>query len=184
MPFCREVYFFVEGDADKRFFERIIKKLILKHQKYEIVHIHQWRQKKEELVNNLIKKFLEKGCRVVFVRDYDKYAQNEEQLNNHISRLKEETMQKYKIKSKDDIFIAIQEIESWYLAGAKKNFLKRHNITSIESTININEKKFYKLKPKGMTKSEFLIEMTENYDIKMAKKKNSSFELFLEGIGL
>ncbi|KKL22538.1 hypothetical protein LCGC14_2434430 [marine sediment metagenome] len=185
MPFCRSIYIFVEGDADKRFFERIIKPLILKRKKYKPVHILQWRQKKEDIIGKLVNKFLEKGCKVVFTRDYDKIVQDDrEQINHNISSLKEEIIQNYKIKSKDDIFIIIRKIESWYLADTKKTFLKRLNITPIENTININKKEFYKLKPIGMTKTEFLIEITENFDIKMAKKKNSSFEYFLERLGL
>ncbi len=184
MPFCREIYIFVEGVDDKRFFERIVRPQILKHKKYEKFRTHQWRRKKEDSVNNLIIKFLEKECRVVFVRDYDKISKGKEHINSNISRLKEETMQKYKIKSKDDIFIVRYEIESWYLAGAKKNFLKKYDINPIDNTININKKEFYNLKPRGMTKTEFLIEIIENFDVKRAKKKNSSFEYFLERMGL
>ena len=184
MPYCKRIYIFIEGDADKRFFEEIIKNLILKKRIYEKVHIRQWRQKKEEVVCNLIHMFEEKECKVVFVRDYDKVANNPEHIKSNISLLKEETVQKYKIKSKNDIYIVIRKIEGWYLAGIKNSLLKKYNIKPIENTININKKHFDKLKPKGMSKSEFFIEITKNFSVKNAKKKNSSFRFFLEKMRL
>ncbi|KKK42661.1 hypothetical protein LCGC14_0679140 [marine sediment metagenome] len=179
MPFCRDIYFYVEGDDDKRFFERIVKKLILKSKKYENIHVLQWRQKKEYLVKNFIKKYLEKGCKVVFVRDYDNSAQNNEEMNRIISSLEEETMQRYNIKSKEDIFIVRREIESWYRAGIKNNLLKKYHITPIENTNTFSKEEFERLIPEGMSQTEFLIEIVENFDVKLAKKKNSSFKDFM-----
>lgn len=184
MPYCRRIYFFIEGDTDKRFFDKIIKKLILKKKKYDYVHIHQWRQKKIDVISKLVCKYLEKECKVVFIRDYDKFVRDRQHTVNNINALKEEIIQKFNIRSKNDIFIVIREIESWYLAGVKESVLKRYNITPIDNTININKRKFDKFIPNGMSKSEFLIEITDNFNLKLAKKKNYSFKYFIENIDL
>jgi len=167
--------FFVEGDDDELFFERIIIPKIknLENFKNKEIKIFQYAQEKKNDIIELIKSIKEDDCSdYIFVADMD----NEP----CITQKKQKIIEKYEIIEPDKIIIVKKEIESWYLAGLDNNSLKKLKIKeNLDKTDNIGKGKFNNLKPsKFISSSGFKQEILKHFNIDVAKQKNSSFNYF------
>lgn len=163
----------LEGNDDKRFFEKIIVPLLEK--KYDKIRIWKYAQQKHEKILNLIKTIRRQiNSEIIYVSDINKApcitAKKQEIINCFSNFL-----------TNEDILVVVKEIESWYLSGLNDTALIALNIRqTFDNTDNITKKVFNSLIPKGRTRTELMIKMLKFFDIELGKKKNKSFRYFME----
>jgi len=186
----RRLSIFVEGAIEKLFFDRILRPEL--ENKYNYIEIIEYSQEKRkwEYINDFIKSIKSTDCGYkkidpnwaydyIFIADIDnspcKTAKKEE-LRRKIPNLEQ-----------NKIIIVVKEIESWYLAGLDEKACKKLKIKCFENTDNITKEDLKRIYanlfgiPYESIESiprEFYLDIIENYDIGIAKKKNKTFEYF------
>ena len=84
----------------------------------------------------------------------------------------------------DKIVIVIKEIESWYLAGLNLDYIKKNDIMIKNNTNDIVKESFdnilKKSKLKRMSRSSWMIEIIENYNLDIAINNNDSLNYFIK----
>ena len=170
MPY-KLLFIWVEGDDDKRFFDKI---LLLKFQeKYDTVKVIKYAEMKRGKVDNFIKSIKAMGADYIYLTD----------INNSpcVTAKKEETHSKYKNIDNDKMIVVIKEIESWYLAGLDNKVCRQLKINNFADTDNVTKEKFNALIPKKFTsRIDFMSEILKKFSIEIAKQKNNSFQYFVE----
>ncbi len=164
------IYLFVEGQDDKRFFEKIF---AVKFNR--AVKIIEYAQKKEEKIESFIRSINKMGCDYIFFADLDN--------SRCITEKKEALTKKIKCLDKGKIIVVIKEIESWYLAGLDDKSRKKLGIKiKQKKTDGITKEKFRKMVPKKYQRSliNFKIEVLNLFSIETATSKNSSLKYFVE----
>lgn len=161
----------VEGDADRRFADAIIKSR-LKY-KYSKITIIEYAQEQPKKISRIIQSARESNDAYIFIADL-----NSEKC---IGIRKNKLEKKYKHLEKDKIIIVIREIEGWYLAGLIDEDMKKFGIKIYKTTNEIIKEEFEKNIPKKFTsKRDYLIEILKKYSMPQAAKRNSSFKYFLK----
>lgn len=170
-----QIIMFIEGNDDERFFRRIIKPELEK--KYTIAMHFKYSCKKDLKTNNYLKSIKSMGyCDYIFLTDMNKAP--------CITAKKKSKLNRYKNIDKNKIIIVIKGIESWYLAGLEEKDSKVLGIPFLSDTNNLDKKKFIKLIPKKFdsSKTDFMQEILNYYNIIVAKKKNKSCKYFFNKI--
>jgi len=167
----KELYIFVEGDDDERFFEKVVMPML--EDKYDSVALLKYAQRKNQRVTAFLNSIDRMDMKYLFVSDI-----------NHrpcVTAKKQEVQGKFKNIDKDRIIVVIKEIESWYLAGLDDTCSKGLGISPCDSTDNIPKEKFNALIPKKFdSRIDFMREILKCFHIETAKQKNTSFRYFLE----
>ncbi len=164
------IYFFIEGEDDERFIERIIKKILEKDG--FTVGTYSYAEEKPEKIKNFYRN-IKKFCNTYFLADF----------NNSpcITARKQEINKKYGIDLKD-ITIVKPEIEAWYLAGITNNntkIPKRVLKTLPTDCETITKEKFNQYIPKHLERRAFMNLILSYYDLKVAVTKNKSLRRFI-----
>ncbi|WP_456328300.1 hypothetical protein [Archaeoglobus sp.] len=173
------IYFFVEGDDDRRFIERIVKPLVT-DKGYVVYDPYKYAQEKPENVKDCYRN-MKKFCKVCFLADF----------NNSpcITARKKRINKKYSVDF-EDIVVVKPEIEAWYLAGVTDSIIRS---TSIPKSVrkrfkklglpndceNITKEDFNRYIPKGIERSAFMSLILDYYDLKIAVTKNKSLNRFI-----
>jgi hypothetical protein len=98
-----------------------------------------------------------------------------------VTAKKKKLQKEYRNVEADKIIVIVKEIESWYIAGVDKPCCKRLRIHFKASAENICKEELYSLKPKRFDSTvDFMIELLKNFDITTAKKRNTSFDYFVD----
>lgn len=170
--------FLVKGGADKRFIENIIVPEV-DHRKTNVI---EYSEDPDTHVNDLIYAFHGMYRDLYLLRDFDFGKQG----CSTISDRKDFVEGKFGELNRDEIIIVKDEIEGWYLAGIRKKDEKRFGISVPNNTENIGKRAFKeKLGNSNFSSSiNFQQEIIKSYSIKLAKRKNSSFDYFTEELRL
>jgi hypothetical protein len=169
-----DLYIFVEGDRDKDFFERIVKPRLV--DRYNKIIIIKYAQKRIEDINNYIGSILSMNAHYIFIADIDnspcKTAKKEE-LRRRIPNLEQ-----------NKIIIVVKEIESWYLAGLDEKACKKLGIRCFDNTDSITKENFKHIYSNSIhsrrLEIDFYLNITKNYNINIAKRKNRTFKYFCD----
>ena len=165
---------FIEGDDDLDFFDKILKPYF--NSKFRISYI-KYQKMKIHSRSHIISICEKRNQEYYFFRDIDNAPCVTEKKNTIMKEIKGCNGQ----IDLNRIIIVIKRIESWYLAGLDE---KAKNIIGIrkkiELTENISKSYFENLIPKNITRTEFLIEILNNYNLSTAKKNNKSFRYFFK----
>lgn len=160
------LYVFVEGPDDRRFFS-----FILKGKDIQIVEYSNMSQKK---IANYIKSIVAiPGCDYIFTADADGAT---------IEQKIVKTKSHYPTCECEKIYIVQREIESWYLAGIKEDKYPSIKKRKILNTDNTSKEEFDSLIPKHYTRVTFMIELLNQYDLYLAKERNTSFMQFVNSV--
>lgn len=170
----KSYFFFIEGNDDKMFFEKIVKGYLLKSGFKGRLRIHKYAELKNEKISGIIKNF--KNDFVYFIAD----------INSEVCV----TSKKQKIKSSipllefDQMVIVKAKIESWYLSGMPESFCQEHK-NFLDNDINFNtigKYKFASFKPKNFDLLDFKLEILKNFDLSTARSRNESLDYFIRKI--
>ncbi|NUV00458.1 hypothetical protein XO12_10285 [Marinitoga sp. 1154] len=171
----KQLYIFVEGEDDKRFFDNIIKLEL--SGKYDSINIIRYAKMKKEKVNNFIISIKKMNADYIFAHDID----------NTVSTTSKKIEIKHMLKNidEDKIFIVIKEIESWYLAGLSNEKCKILKIPIVKNTDEITKESFNNMiSDRFDSRITFMIEILKNFSIKIAIQKNKSFKYFIEKMNI
>lgn len=173
MSSFKQVYIWVEGSDDERFFKQII--LPLLNQKYDDVQIVPYSKtdpiKKRGFLNSII----QMKADYIFTVDLD-YCEC-------ITQRKGKIISKLEILNPENIIVVIREIESWYLAGLPKQASTELNIKIQGIDFDkLTKEEFNRLIPKRFQSSriDFMQEILNYFNIEEAKKNNTSFKYFCD----
>jgi hypothetical protein len=167
MPGC--LYILVEGPSDTRFFEGIVKPLLLEF--FDMVKIIETSHKKNKEIRSLIYGIKDMGAEYLYVVDIDEIP--------CVTKKKERVKEKIQNIDEERIVVVKKEIESWYLAGLGEDACRRFKITHVGDTQNVNKEMFNGMLPSGFNSIvNFMIEITRTYCLESAKSRNASFEYF------
>jgi hypothetical protein len=165
------LFIFVEGDDDVRFFERIITPLFAN--KYDSVKLWKYAQEKNERISKFFKSINAMSADYIFVADNN----GSPCITDRKQRIEDE----FKSIDKNKILVVVREIESWYLAGMYDGSSKKLGINSFPNTEHINKSAFNDLKPnKFNSRIDFMSEILKLFCIDTAKSKNGSFSYLIE----
>jgi hypothetical protein len=166
----KRLFILVEGNDDERFFKRIIVPLFLP--RYDSVELIMYAGMKSEKVCRFIRSFTSMHNDLILVADIDQAP--------NVWVKKEILKQRFCTVDTDQIFVIIQEIESWYLAGLDDPTSKRLGLRPLHSTNHVTKEIFNKKIPGAYSsRLQFMFDILNNYSIPVAKEKNRSFRHFM-----
>ncbi len=167
----KRLFIWVEGEEDKRFFEKIIEPKLKK--KYNLIETIRYSMLRKEKIDNFLKSIQAMDAEYIFVID----------INNSpcITLKKQEAQNKYRNIDTDRIIVVIKESESWYLAGLDKKSSRKFGISDYIVTDNIIKEKFNSLYSKKFnSRIDFILEILKIFSVDIAKKKNKSFRYCID----
>jgi hypothetical protein len=170
----KRLYILLEGNDDKRFFEKIIKPEF--ERKYDYVQFYRYAAQPPGKIANFIKSIVAMKADYIIMADINR--------SPCVTHKKDEITEK-KIKSKkvkkDNIIVVIKEIESWYLAGLNPTSLRNLGINYNKKTDNLTKEQFDRLMPhKFISRIDFLQEILKHYELERAVQNNKSFHYFVK----
>ena len=166
----KQLYLFLEGPDDERFFNKII----LPHfNNFDHVKIIKYAGLKKEIINNYIKTFnTQESSDYLFFADMDARGDS----SYCITKKKEKIKSNYcNILDERKTFIVKEEIESWYVSGISEKLMNQHKIKEVQDTETFTKEMFENLLSKGISKTEFMIRILEDYIHEKALSKSLSF---------
>ncbi len=145
-------------------------------EKYDNINTIKHAQMKNDKIDNFLKSIKSMGADYIFVVDIN---------NSHcITARKRLLQQKLNNIDINNIIIVIKEIESWYIAGLSKENFKKFKVPYYKNTEEFTKEQLNIIIPKKYnSRIDFMLEILKNYSITIAKKKNSSFNYFIEKYG-
>ena len=170
------IFIFVEGMDDLRFINNIINPYVLKKEMNLIPITFQ--QKTHRKIRKDIKTYLSQDYDFIFLSDLDsKYYPC-------ISSRKEKRKEEYTHLPLKNIIIVKEEIESWYLAGINNSIKEFEELEMPDNTETISKEDFQKIIENSNfdSKINFFNEVSKNYDLDLAMKRNKSLRYFINKI--
>lgn len=174
----KRLFIFVEGFSDRIFFENIFKPIF--EGEYDYVEIIEYRNDKRDHISNYIRsiecmnKTTNLEASLIFVSDLNK--------SPCITAKKVELIKSYKNLNKKNIIVVVRTIEGWFLAGLDMDMCKTLGLVYISNTNTneINKREFKDIIPKNfISEIAFRIEVTKRFSLEVAKKRNISFNYFM-----
>ena len=182
------LYIFVEGPDDEKFIKHFISDKKCLSEQYNTINCIKyskgWTPAK---INNLIDKTIKKhGHDYIFLADADFKGK----INCFPSK-KKELAKTYKLSDEDRIWIAIEVIESWFLAGFDEAFCKKEKLKYCKDTEKVTKDIFDKIDKNKKKKThnqliDFLIRKKTEFSFAEVTnhKRNESLERFHSHFGL
>ena len=159
------VFLWVEGQDDVLFAKKILKPIFKSY--YRRVEIRQYAQIKAKKLQQLILAIHEIGDENIVFADIDHHP--------CVTSKKSYLTYRFKHVPSSLMFIVIQEIEGWFLAGLNAEMSKKLGMRLLPSTNHITKEHFIELKPKSGTRLTFMHKILADYSLEQAMKKNQSF---------
>lgn len=170
----RQLFLFVEGDDDERFFQRVIVPLFLEH--YDEVRIVRYAILKKEKLDNFVRSVQSiPGADYLVIRDLDRHP--------CVTAAKQSLRQRCPQAEPKRIQIVKTEIESWYCAGIPEGDPDWGGL-SIARTADTEpitkENCLTAMATDKPTLLPVLLSLLERFDRKRAASRNASFRYFLD----
>jgi hypothetical protein len=158
----------VEGQDDVLFAKKILKPIFKNY--FLRVEIRQYAQIKAKKLQQILFAIHEIGDSNIVFGDID----------HHPCITSKKTYLNYRFQylPVSHMFIVIQEIESWYLAGLSASASRKVGVRVLPSTNHITKEHFIELKPKSGTRLKFIHHILQHFSVEVAQKKNKSFHYF------
>ncbi len=173
----RRLFIWVEGESDKRFVEHVFKPLLEK--RYDSVSIIKYAQKTREKRRQFIKSIRAMQADYFILADINHYQ--------CITARKQSILDTYDFLDKDRIFIVVQEIESWYLAGLNDSACKVLGIKKIQKTDTLTKDHFNNIFSRSkyiFSKILFMSEILNHFSLKEGIRKNTSLNYIVSKLDI
>lgn len=165
------LYLFVEGMDDIRFFESVIVPSFEKT--YDTVHLISYAGMRSEKLSNYIQAIRNLGDEYLLIADLDAYDNSGAKKSAVLHTLPDADPER--------LMIVVQEIEGWYLAGISDEDCQRLLIPELKETNALVKEQFNNLIPEKFdSRIDFLIELLSVYQPGIAVGKNKSFRYFFQ----
>lgn len=166
------MFVYVEGNYDKMFVKNILSDY-LQTNKSILLYPIPYAQKPRNEINKDIKNKSKHNYLFLSDLDIDKF--------DCITSRKEKRINTYDGLESSKIIIVKAEIESWYLAGVDNTLPQFKNFDIPDNTESVTKEEF-DLMMEEYDKEDILMEISKSYDFNLAKKRNSSFNYFINKI--
>ncbi len=167
----KQLFIWVEGPDDVRFFEQIIKPIFDKS--YDWVVVRAYAKKQSKYITRFVKSIKAMPADYIFVADIN--------LAPCITDKKQRLQKTFKNIKAERTVIVVKEIESWYLVGLNEVNSKKLGLPPFDVTDNVEKEKFNQLIPKKFdSRVDFMLEILKHFSTATAKQKNNSFKYFVE----
>lgn len=163
-------YIFVEGYFDELLINRIIELEKIRPQ----LKIIKYSQKKDEKVDSYIFSIRSQGEQFMFIADDD--TGNYASSSSRISELK----RRYTRLTDENIFLAVPQIEGWYISGLTRKAAKTLKLRELPRADTCTKEKFISILPNPSDSTLIRSQILELFDIKTASLNSYSFKKFLE----
>lgn len=168
----RDLYILLEGNDDERFFRGIVLPRLV--QNGRSARIWKYAREKHRRTEYFIRAVRSSGADFVLVRDID--------TARTISGKKREVRAWFRHAiPRSNIAIVVIEIESWYLAGVPDAALAGFGISEVlQTTDHVTKEDFNLMVPQGRSHIQFMQEIIPLFDIGTARRRNRSFDYFMQ----
>lgn len=171
----RRLWILVEGDDDERLIEHIKPEL---ESQYDYVGVWQYAQKPKKKRGEFLRVMNSTpSFDCIYLTD----------INNSpcITAKREDVKNKYGNRIEiERIVIAVQEIESWYLAGLDEQNNKELGIKPSNRTYDITKEKFNDMMPARFdSRIDYMREILKWFSVETGVAKNASFGYFMRKAG-
>lgn len=164
------LYIFVEGDDDERFFRAVIAPLL--GTRYAQVFVHQRAREKDEKIEAFLRSIRSMGADYLFVSDLHYGPCKTDNLAYWMGRIRGLVP--------DRIALVIQEIEGWYFAGAPDAWCRRMKVPLPRNTDAMTKETFYRsLRSDYRSRVALTQSILDGYDLHQARQRNRSLEYVL-----
>lgn len=180
------LYIFVEGPDDEKFINAFIKDMNCLTQQYKTIKCIRygegWNASK---INQYIDKTIQElGHDYIFLADADFGAGVD-----CFPHRKENLSKIYKLTDINKIWIVVEEIESWFLAGFDEQFCKKEKLDFKKKTEKVTKEVFDKIDKNKKKKShnqliDFLIRKKSYFSYSEVTNRNESLARFYSHFGL
>ncbi|MEO0042744.1 MAG: hypothetical protein RL329_2192 [Bacteroidota bacterium] len=181
----QKLYLFIEGEWDNVFFKIFLDDYLCNQYGFEEITYIEFSQTlhSREALRKLVG---QEKVNFLLCPDLDARYDKQKMIAK-IKKLAEEEFNINFDDVKNKSFVIVQEIESWYLAGFKKSFCDKQQITFYPNTEDANKGTFLKIaKQLKKTPLRLRFELTQthrsHFSIDEAKQRNKSFRKFLEKV--
>lgn len=168
-----QLFLFVEGDDDERFFQRVIVPLFRK--RYDEVRIIRYAILKKEKLDNFVRSVQSTpGADYLVVRDLDRHP--------CVTAAKHNLRQRCPQAEPRRIQVVKTEIESWYCAGIPENDPEWGSLAiarAVDAEPITKEKCLAAITAGRPMVLPVLLSLLDRFDRKRAAARNGSFEYFL-----
>ena len=175
METYKQLFIFLEGPDDERFFEKVCKPIL--QPDYNFIKIIRYAGMTQKVVIDLLKTLKSQiHSDYIFVTDLDAKGDRTFCVTKRKNKLNDKFSN---IIDNSKIVVVKEEIESWYLAGITKSNLENFKIEPFNDTEQIDKEMFISLMPnKYKSKTDFLIEALKEFSLDSGIEHNNSLKYF------
>jgi hypothetical protein len=164
----KRLFLFVEGNDDERLIKAVFVPLF--EVKYDKIIIYKY-EERESTLKALFKGFQDD---YLFFCDYDSKGDP----SFCTTRRKEKELEKYPFLDNRRIIVVKEVIESWYVAGVATANYKKWKLKTLNDTTSISKNQFNQLVPKGFNRTDFKVEILQQFALNEAIERNHSLNYF------
>ena len=182
------LYVFVEGPDDEDFCRSVFQSKLEAF--YDHIEVIKYQRKSHEKRCRFIRSIKAMpNCEYVYLCDYDgiEKTRKNAQLcfwNPCIEAKKKSTRNDIPEVAPECVFVVVDCIESWYLAGISTRMRRSLKMKGFANTQIVCKSRFREMVPKNMSVHEFMTKILSDYSISLAKRRNESFRHFTEEKGI
>ncbi len=166
-----ELFVWVEGNDDERFVEYVIVPRLKK--KYQWITTIKYSQRNKKWKLRYIRSIKAMNADYVYLEDLHGtpcVASKKKAIGDKLADI-----------DREKIFVVVKEIEGWYLAGLSTEEARKLKIRPLRDTNNLTKYHLNCLMPKNFdSRLDFLIEILKSFSFKEARRRNVSFQYFLD----
>ena len=169
----KRLWLLVEGDDDRRFFERL---KYLFEERYDFVQMWRYAVESRKRIKNFLKSIEAMKSDYFFVKDLNAAPCVTARIESVINEFGQTV-------DRDNLIIVVREIESWYLAGIGGKSCEELGLRPFDNTNDVTKEHFNNLIPnKFDSRIDFMVEVLKRFSLETAKQKNKSFGYFMTKI--
>jgi len=167
----RQLYLFVEGSRDETFVEGVIKPRLMPN--YDYIKCITYAQKSKFYITRFIYSLTRQGADIWYLTDMNTSPCVSEKKTSICNK-------KFGEVDLSNIHVVKAEIESWYCAGVEDVLCQRLKMRIPFNTEGMCKEHFQTIvsKSKCRSETECLMEILDQYNMDLAKRRNQTFDRF------
>lgn len=172
--------FLVEGPDDDRFVNRVLEPRMDEH-----AEVFKYSEKANDLVDQTIAMFAGEYDGHYYVTDLDRSNDERGDCANCDQRETHEAA-RYDLQPPFEIFVAVDTVEGWYLAGVPDTLANERSVYPPGDTTHVGKAEFVEVFERSDydSQEQLKIDVLQQYDSDLARERNDSFAYVADAVGL
>jgi len=158
-----------EGSDDQKFVEQIVAPRLNAH--FDLVKVVTYARKKKTKTESYVRNVLRAGDTVFFLTDFDAAPS----ISDRVATVRDTFGG---VLDSEDVYVVVQEIESWYLAGLPR----QHDVPDLglppPRTDDLTKEAFNALISGQASRVDVMVEVLKRYDLARGRSRNHSLAYF------